>query len=370
MNTVRQYISIFLIIFLISFIVSQTIFTGILSIRKNSHCYNTLSPLSWWETKQTTLDSKQNSPKWPDILTQDIDEYAKCLQAISPREAASGNIPPLNVKREDLTYSGNTDNMYPFLYTGRDKKNYIVKTRKEIADKVSMANIAAAHLIGERLFKLLGIPTTESHILEIAEGKKAIIMPAIDKAQEFSERLYKQFDKKQQKLVKAVSLLDKIIANWDRRVENILVVDNKPIFIDTGVAFGIQISTNVHIKTSPEFYNVIPHKSSVLTNPWIHEENSAYFYYGIDDLDLVLWQPSLADTVWMAKRFVLISKEQYKAILDYALNNLPETEFDKQLLLDNFSNAQAECRKLIASYQQQEDIVQDRKNSFQALISA
>ena len=166
---------------------------------------------------------------WPDITASDgnFEEFKKLLQSISPKDAAGGGHEPLAVSWDDLLYVPSQSSE---VYKRRDKRKklYIVKSK--------CSNRIIAHFVFERILRLLGIPTTESHIIESNDSKRVIIMPFM----EFTDQQWSNpLDDKYIPLVRGMRLVNLACANWDQSDRNARVFNDKPIFFDGDVAFGI-----------------------------------------------------------------------------------------------------------------------------------
>ncbi|MFC2140169.1 hypothetical protein ACFLQ1_00445 [Candidatus Auribacterota bacterium] len=281
-------------------------------------------------SNQGKLTTQKKLP-WPNIIDSfdNLGEYEERIRSISPDEAATGGLKPLDVYWEDLTYVGEVDEeRYPYWYRDRQGKDYIVKV-EDIG--VDQPDHMVAHFIGERLFRLLGIPTTESQLLRTDEGDIVVIMPYIKPTSRFSLKSYTKMTAKYQKLIRAVSLLDDVIDNFDRRGLNILLYFMTPIFIDTDVAFGAGSYTSYRNK---------------LLRPKHDFHSSKFFYEG-------LLQPSPDDLIWMGDRFLNVSIEQFEGIVNYAVDNVPETTLKKSDLVNEFRQAQKDCQILIERLKRQ-----------------
>ncbi|MCM8774561.1 MAG: hypothetical protein NC820_07515, partial [Candidatus Omnitrophica bacterium] len=116
---------------------------------------------------------------WPDILKDNLNIFKEKIREISPTEASRGGYEPIpiKVKWEDLVFIDK-------IRIKNKPKDFVSKYRHKLWEsnfviKHSPPNRLVAHLIGERIFRLMGIPTTESHL--ISDGfRQYIIMPFLE----------------------------------------------------------------------------------------------------------------------------------------------------------------------------------------------
>src|SRR3989339_974537 len=262
-----------------------------------------------------------NSIQWPDIYDE-YPLYRKKIEAVTPEQAALGGYKTLENCLEDLEH---VLEVHPNVNLYKDPKN-----NKYALKKVSPRNLIA-HIIGERIFRLLGIRTTESHVY--GNGKERfILMPSLARMRILSSGTFKWFLSRlssgQLRVLRGAQLIDRALDIWDRSERHVFVDEKAPqdfVLFDSDCACG---------SWKDDFVARRPFNNKVLEG-WSGEE-SARYYKEIGSTE--------EDMAWMAKRFVLVSDDQVAAIVEHAFSENAGRSLDRGHVLDEILRAKRSAK--------------------------
>ncbi|MCK5178999.1 MAG: hypothetical protein KAR32_05660, partial [Candidatus Omnitrophica bacterium] len=265
---------------------------------------------------------------WPDILRDDLKTLKDKIRALSSEQVISGGYPELSVRWKDLVAPNPISrSKYSSIWKYR-----LAGTNEFYVTRDAVSNCMIADLIMGRFLRVLGIRTTQSHLISERgyKSEKLILMPFIQGNNLEEELLRGVIDNNCADFVQSMELIDLAFNNWDRKEVHVIIGrDGIPVFIDGDVSLGIdEKSEGVNFKNR-------------VRSGWKSEYSFSNIFYG-NSLYFSLSKRTRAK-VWMARRFVLIPDKHIEATVEFFVDQFEESNFDKGRCITELKQAKRDA---------------------------
>ncbi|MEK7849298.1 MAG: hypothetical protein AAB213_00545 [Candidatus Omnitrophota bacterium] len=287
-----------------------------------------------WPLESHGVSPPVSKIAWPNILLDDFKSYKNKIIRISPEHIASELTRGLDIEWSELRQVKNPPPGYHWNDWVRLYEHHLTGEKFVIkgSPAENRSDYLFSHLAGEFILRLLGISTTESHLIKTYKKGVEFIMPFLKGIPLDWQGYNRRLDDNQKRLIKGMELVDLALSIYDRREDHVLYNQKKNLlyWIDADISFNSD-------EVKRNYRHAINSGWNSFNGKVMNHSRDFYAEMG----------SSRKDHTWMAKRFILISAAQFEAIVGTAVNLIPDNTFNSEKIIQELIKARFAAQKLL-----------------------